>query len=83
MSIDSMYPSNCQACSKEFLNTDLSTIKLSGMDTSIVVCESCSNSSAEKSFKGAADIVKDIIAIASSDKKAESRLNDIRALIGE
>lgn len=75
---------NCQTCGQEYLETELSTIKLAGFETSIVVCNSCLSKTVEESFKSAADILGEIISIAkesSEDIDPEIRLRLIRALL--
>lgn len=74
---------NCQACGSECFEHELKTVKLSGFDNSIVVCDSCMSKTAEDSFKDAADILKDIVKIAASSKDPEKRLRAIRSLLGE
>jgi hypothetical protein len=74
---------NCQTCGCEYLETDLSTVKLAGFDTSIIICKSCLAKAVETSFKDAADIIGEIISIAkdSSEKDPEIRLRLIKALL--
>lgn len=74
---------NCQCCGEEFSSPDLKTVKLSGFDSSIVVCPVCISKTAEDSFKDAAGILKDIAKIATSSKDPEKRLRAIRSLLGE
>jgi predicted metal-binding protein len=74
---------NCQGCGGECFVHDLKTIKLSGFDNSIVVCNECLSKTADDCFRNAADILKDIIKIAVSSKDPEKRLLAIRSLLGE
>lgn len=76
-------PANCQCCGDECFGEDLKTVKLSGFDTSIAVCENCISKTAEASFKDAADILKDIVKIAASSKDPEKRLRAIKSLLGD
>lgn len=81
--IDFTTPINCQACGGECFDNELKTVKLSGFDSSISVCESCLSKTAEASFKDAASILKDIVKIAASSKDPEKRLRAIKSLLGE
>jgi len=74
---------NCQGCGGECFVQDLKTIKLSGFDSSIVVCDDCLSKTPEVSFKAAADILKDIVKIAASSKDPENRLRAIKSLLGD
>jgi hypothetical protein len=74
---------NCQACGSENFNSDLQTIKLSGFIYPICVCKTCISRTAEDSFKDAAELLNDIVAVAVSNNDPESRLNMIKAIIGE
>jgi hypothetical protein len=74
---------NCQGCGDECFVNDLKTVKLSGFDNSILVCENCLSKTAEDSFKDAADILKDIAKIATSSKDPEKRLRAIKSLLGD
>ncbi|MCK9567669.1 hypothetical protein M0R72_01810 [Candidatus Pacearchaeota archaeon] len=76
-------PMNCQGCGSECFEHELKTVKLSGFDSSIVVCGTCFSRTAEGSFKDAADILKDVVKIAASSKDPEKRLRAIRSLLGE
>jgi len=81
--LDLTAPMNCQGCGSECFGHELKTVKLSGFDSSIVVCGICYSRTAEGSFKDAADILKDIVRIAASSKEPEKRLRAIRSLLGE
>lgn len=74
---------NCQGCGGECFVDDLKTVKLSGFDSSIVVCDKCFSKTAEDSFKDAADILKDIAKIAASSKDPEKRIKAIKSLLGD
>jgi hypothetical protein len=76
-------PMNCQGCGSECFEHELKTVKLSGFDSSIVVCDACMSKTAEDSFKDAADILKDIVKIAASSKDPEKRLRAIKSLLGD
>jgi hypothetical protein len=76
-------PANCQACGSEYLNTELKTVKLFSVGA-ITVCESCLAKTAEDSFKDAAELLDEIVLIASATSgNPERRLQAIKALIGE
>ena len=76
---------NCQACGSEHFTSELKSIKLSGLNLGVLsVCESCfSKDKAASSFKGAAEILNDIVKIANSSNDPERRIRAIKALIGE
>jgi hypothetical protein len=74
---------NCQGCGNECFVSDLKTVKLSGFESSIVVCENCISKTAEDSFKDAAHILSDIAKIAESQNDPESRLKAIKSLLGD
>lgn len=75
---------NCQACGSEYLETELKTVKLSGFGGPILVCESCLSQTAEDSFKGAAELLDEIVLIArATSGNPERRLRAIKALFGE
>jgi hypothetical protein len=74
---------NCQGCGLECFGQDLKTVKLSGFDGSLVVCDDCLSKTPEASFKDAADILKDIVKIAASTKDPEKRLREIKSLLGD
>ncbi len=74
---------NCQACGAEHLETELKTIKLSGFERSLAVCECCLSKTAEDSFKDAARLLDEIVQIARTSSDPEGRLRAIKTLIGE
>lgn len=81
--LDLTAPMNCQGCGSECFEHELKTVKLSGFDSSIVVCGTCYSRTAEDSLKDAVAILKDIVKIAASSKDPEKRLKAIRSLLGE
>lgn len=75
---------NCQVCGSEHSLNDLKTIKLSSLNTSLMmICSTCSQQSAEVSFKNAAEIINDIINIAKTKEDPESRLKSIMEILGK
>ena len=77
-----VYSANCDACGSEQFNTDLHTIKLAGHQRAFKVCSNCYEQSAEDSFKGAAEIVRDVAKLATEKCDPEERLAKIKKLLG-
>jgi hypothetical protein len=81
---DHSVSANCQACGSEYLESELRTVKLSGFGGPLLVCDACLNQTAEDSFKGAAELLDEIVLIAKATSgNPERRLRAIKALIGE
>lgn len=74
---------NCGACGGEFMSDELSTVKLSGFQSVLRVCDSCKSKEPQEHYKTAASILKDISEIASVIESPEDRLAKIKQLLGE
>jgi hypothetical protein len=74
---------NCQVCGSEHLEAELKTVKLSGFNESMVVCEICLNRTAEDSFTSAAELLEEVVFIArATSGNPERRIKAIKELLG-
>lgn len=74
---------NCQACGTEHLETDLKTVKLSGFQAPIRICNACVAKTVEDSFKTAAELLDEVVLIArATGGNPERRLGAIKSLLG-
>ena len=77
-------PINCQACGSEHMETDLTRVKLSSFNESMLVCDKCLSYTVEESFKSAADLLDEVVLIArATATNPERRLEAIKALLGD
>lgn len=75
---------NCGACGEEHARDLLKTIRLAGISMPILICEKCATLSSEDSFKGAKELLSDVVVIAVDENiSMEDRISEIRRLIGD
>ena len=60
------------------MRKDLHTIKLAGLSSTILICDSCKSKDPEEQYKTAANILQDITDIAKGNDSVEDRLARIK-----
>ena len=73
---------NCEACGKECFENELETVKLSGYNSEINICLSCSGKNPENQYKDAIDLLSKISSsLHDKDRNPAERIDQIKKML--
>lgn len=72
---------NCEVCGTEHMRTDLNSIKLSGFNSYMLICDSCKSKDPREQYKTAAATLKEIASAVDEESSPEERIEIIKELL--